>query len=82
MVCDTAVGGLPHASVAVHVLVSDCWQPLPVCELVTTTVGVLQLSAKVGAVKAALIAVAVGLHPMLASAPSAVATVGDCVSTV
>ena len=59
---------------------SDCVQPVPVWALVTATVGTPQLSAKAGAVKAALMAVAVGLQPMLASAPSAVATTGAVVS--
>ena len=70
-----------QASVAVHVRMSDWIKPEPVCALVISTDGSTQLSANVGATKAASIAAGSGLYPRFTSAPWAVNTVGASVST-
>src|SRR5262245_11941431 len=72
---DTGVAALPHASMAVHVLVCDRAQPFTVNTLsVDVGVTVPQPSDAVAVPSAALIAAAVGLQPRVKVDPVAVIT--------
>jgi hypothetical protein len=72
---DTAVAGLPHASVAFQVRVCERPHPLIVTAL-SEAIGVteLQVSVAVAVPSAALSAAAVGLHPRVKVVPLAVIT--------
>ena len=59
-----AIAVLPHASVAIHVLVCESKQPLlTILPVDVVTVGVPQASVAVAAPRAASIAADVGLQP-------------------